>query len=121
MASENAQRFSERVKDTLENDPNVSFHGCYRNDQLIGMMRWHDLSMNVHGTQMLTGGIGMVAVDLLHKKEKVAKTMLEGFIGSYRERGVSLVSLYPFRVDFYKQMGFGVGTKPGDLPSLIWG
>ncbi|MGG4494037.1 GNAT family N-acetyltransferase [Brevibacillus reuszeri] len=123
LASENAQRFSERVKDTLENDPNVSFHGCYRNDQLIGMMRWHDLSMNVHGTQMLTGGIGMVAVDLLHKKEKVAKTMLEGFIGSYRERGVSLVSLYPFRVDFYKQMGFGVGTKihqyrikPSSLP-----
>ncbi|MFP3389427.1 enhanced intracellular survival protein Eis [Brevibacillus sp. SIMBA_040] len=123
LASENAQRFSERVKDTLENDPNVSFHGCYRNDQLIGIMKWHDLSMNVHGTQMLTGGIGMVAVDLLHKKEKVAKTMLEGFLGSYRERGVSLVSLYPFRVDFYKQMGFGVGTKinqyrikPSSLP-----
>ena len=123
LASENAQRFSERVRDTLENDPNVSFHGCYRNDQLIGIMKWHDLSMNVHGTQMLTGGIGMVAVDLLHKKEKVAKTMLEGFLGSYRERGVSLVSLYPFRVDFYKQMGFGVGTKinqyrikPSSLP-----
>ncbi|MGG1661925.1 GNAT family N-acetyltransferase [Brevibacillus sp. NRS-1366] len=123
LGPENSQRFSERVKDTLENDPNVSFHGCYRDERLIGIMKWHDFSMNVHGTQMLTGGIGMVAVDLLHKKERVAKSMLKGFLESYRERGICLVSLYPFRVDFYKQMGFGMGTKinqyrikPSSLP-----
>lgn len=123
LVPENRQRFSERVADTLENDPNVSFHGCYREERLVGVMKWHDFSMNVHGTQMLTGGIGMVAVDLLHKKERVAKSMLLGFLESYRERGVCLVSLYPFRVDFYKQMGFGVGTKvnqyrikPSSLP-----
>jgi predicted acetyltransferase len=123
LAPDSRQRFTDRVKDTLENDPHASFHGCYREGKLIGVMKWHDFRMNVHGTQMLTGGIGMVAVDLLHKKEKVAKSMLKNFLGMYRERGISLVSLYPFRIDFYKQMGFGVGTKinqyrikPSSLP-----
>ncbi|MFS0555124.1 enhanced intracellular survival protein Eis [Brevibacillus sp. 179-C9.3 HS] len=123
LGAESRQRFAERVKETIENDPNVSYHGCYRDGRLVGIMKWYDFPMNVLGTPLLTGGIGMVAVDLLHKKEKVAKSMLQGFLSSYRERGISLVSLYPFRVDFYKQMGFGVGTKvnqykfkPSSLP-----
>lgn len=123
LAPDGRQRFTERVKETMESDPHATFHGCFRDGQLIGVMKWHDLPMNVHGTQMLTCGIGMVAVDLLHKKEKVAKSMLQSFLATYRDRGISLVSLYPFRVDFYKQMGFGVGTKinqyrikPASLP-----
>jgi predicted acetyltransferase len=108
---ESRQRYAERVKDTLQHDPYVSFHGSYQDDKLVGIMRWHDYFMNVHGTKMLTGGIGMVAVDLLHKKEGVAKEMLLHFLNAYRDRGICLVSLYPFRVDFYKQMGFGVSTK----------
>lgn len=123
LAPENQKRFTERVRDTLENDQNASFHGLFREQRLVGVMKWHDLPMNVHGVPLLTGGIGTVAVDLLHKKEKVAKAMLRGFLTTYRERGVSLVSLYPFRVDFYKKMGFGVGTKinqyrikPASLP-----
>lgn len=49
--------------------------------------------------------------DLLHKKERIAKEMLSIFLQHYRERGASITMLYPFRVDFYKQMGFGLGTK----------
>ncbi|MGG4441419.1 GNAT family N-acetyltransferase [Brevibacillus fortis] len=123
LGAESRQRFAERVKETIENDPHVSYHGCYRDGRLVGIMKWYDFLMNVHGTPLLTGGIGMVAVDLLHKKEKVAMSMLRGFLSSYRERGLALVSLYPFRVDFYKQMGFGIGTKvhqykfkPSSLP-----
>ncbi|WDV96871.1 GNAT family N-acetyltransferase [Brevibacillus parabrevis] len=123
LGTEGRQQFAERVKSTLENDPNVSYHGCYRDGQLVGIMKWYDFSMYVYGQSVLTGGIGTVAVDLLHKKEKVAKTMLHGFLAAYRERGIPLVSLYPFRVDFYKQMGFGTGSKihqykfkPASLP-----
>ncbi len=123
LAPDNQKRFYDRVRDTLENDQIASFHGLFRDERLVGVMKWYDLPMNVHGVPLLTGGIGTVAVDLLHKKEKVAMAMLRGFLTTYRERGVSLVSLYPFRVDFYKKMGFGVGTKihqyrikPSSLP-----
>lgn len=123
LSPENGKRFEARVRETLENDQTASFHGLFRDGRLIGVMKWYDFSMNVRGSMMLTGGIGSVAVDLLHKKEKAAKAMLQGFLATYRERGISLVSLYPFRVDFYRKMGFGAGTKvhqyqilPASLP-----
>lgn len=112
------ERWIERVREGIEQDPTSSIQGCFRDGQLVGVMKWRDFQMNVHGRQLLTGGIGTVAVDLLHKKEKVAKGMMTRFLQAYRERGVSLVSLYPFRVDFYRQMGFGVGTKMNEYRAL---
>ena len=44
-------------------------------------------------------------------KEHVAKEMMTYFLRHYRERGVPIAILYPFRPDFYKKMGFGYGTK----------
>jgi predicted acetyltransferase len=55
--------------------------------------------------------VGQVAVDLLHKKERVAKEMITFFARHYLERGASMLLLYPFRPDFYKKMGFGFGAK----------
>jgi predicted acetyltransferase len=64
-----------------------------------------------------------LAVDLLHKKEKIALELMKFFLDHYLKKGVCLAALYPFRPDFYRQMGFGYGTKlcryrfrPGDLP-----
>jgi predicted acetyltransferase len=37
--------------------------------------------------------------------------MMLYFLRHYREQGAPLVALYPFRPDFYRQMGFGYGTK----------
>ncbi|MED1743074.1 MULTISPECIES: GNAT family N-acetyltransferase [Brevibacillus] len=118
------ERWINRIRESMQEDPGVSFVGCFRDNRMVGVMKWFDFHMNVHGKRLLTGGIGTVAVDLLHKKEKIAKSMLLHFLRAYRDRGVSLVSLYPFRVDFYKQMGFGAGTKmneyrvsPLDLPA----
>ena len=45
--------------------------GLFEDGQMRGIMRWYDFTMNFFGAQTLVGGIGGVAVDLLHKKEKV--------------------------------------------------
>jgi len=74
-------------------------------------MKLYDFTMNVRGAQLPTGGVGMVAVDLLHKKQRVAFDLIHYFLRHYRERGATLAELYPFRPDFYKQMGFGYGAK----------
>jgi predicted acetyltransferase len=50
-------------------------------------------------------------VDLAHKKEHVAKEMMIYALRHFRDREVPLVALYPFRPDFYRNMGFGYGTK----------
>ncbi|GAB4216514.1 MAG: hypothetical protein OHK0022_57740 [Roseiflexaceae bacterium] len=117
------QAYIDRLSETQRNVPHVQLYGCYRDDVLVGGMRFFDFTMTMFETPLLVGGVGMVAVDLLHKKEHIAKDMIAAFLQHYRSRGATLTALYPFRTDFYRQMGFGYGSKmhryvlrPSQLP-----
>lgn len=87
------------------------YYGVYRDGELQGGMELYDFRMNLAGTIVDAGGIGSVAVDLVHKKEHIAKELLEGFLTHYRNKGVSMAILYAFRTDFYARMGFGQGPQ----------
>jgi predicted acetyltransferase len=120
--AEERQKLVERWQGQLA-DATTSFHGAFRDGKLLGGMKHYDFQMTIFGAQVPTGGVGLVAVDLHRKKERVAYGLIQYFLHHYRERGAPLVELYPFRPDFYQQMGFGYGTKqsqyhvlPGDLP-----
>lgn len=105
------QRFIERLTDAQENVPVLHLYGLYRDGSLVGGMRLHDFRLNMLGVEIPVGGVGMVAVDLLHKKEHVAKELITFFLEHYRRQGTLLALLYPFRPDFYYAMGFGYSTK----------
>ncbi len=92
-------------------DPNRGLCGLYRDGQLIGGMILLDFDMTFGKERLQAGGVGRVAVDLMHKKDKVARDMMLAFMDNFRAKGVPLLLLYPFRPDFYKDMGFGYGTK----------
>jgi predicted acetyltransferase len=92
-------------------DPSVRLYGAFREGLLQGGMQLYDFSMTMGTIQVPVGGVGMVAVDLMHKKEHVARDLMAFFLNHYRARGMPLALLYPFRPDFYKQMGFGYGNK----------
>lgn len=107
-AAELADRLAKGVG---KDDPPATLYGLFRGGALLGGMRLHDFTMFYHGIAVPLGGVGLVAVDLLHKKEHVAKELLSFYLRHYRERGAPLAALYPFRPDFYRDMGFGYGTK----------
>lgn len=109
--ADNKKAFKERMQKAQASESGTQIYGAYHEDQLIGAMRLHDFQMNLYGKSLLVGGVGMVAVDLLHKKEKVAKDLVTYYLHHYLDRGATLALLYPFRTDFYKKMGFGMGTK----------
>lgn len=120
---EERQRFKTQLI-SQDADPTIDLYGLWRDGDLQGGMILYDFTMTLYETPVLAGGVGMVAVDLLHKKEKIARDLVVAFLRRYRERGASLALLYPFRPDFYKAMGFGFGTKmngyrirPGALPN----
>ncbi len=92
-------------------DPRISLYGLYRDNKLLGGLRLFDYRMNLFGTKVLAGGGGCLAVSLLHKKERVAKELMEFYFRHYRDKGAPLAVLWPFRPDFYKQMGCGLGAK----------
>jgi len=86
------------------------FWGGFIGTQQVSVFVTNNFTLNYRGKFISAGGIGMVAVDLLHKKEKICKEMIEFYENYYLERGTSLLVLYPFRPDFYHKMGFGFGS-----------
>lgn len=121
FSAEDRQGYKERL--IKSQTTTTRTYGAWRDDQLVGGMRLFDFTMRLFETTIPVGGVGLVAVDLLHKKDKVAKDLISYFVRHYHERKTPIVSLYAFRHDFYKQMGFGYGTKlnlyrirPGNLP-----
>jgi predicted acetyltransferase len=110
VTMEEQSRLMERLR-KVRQEPVVHFFGVWEDDQMVGVMRFYDFTMKLHNTRTLVGGTGGVAVDLRHKKEHIAAEIIHFFIDYYQEKGTCLVALYPFRPDFYRQMGFGYGTK----------
>ncbi|HDQ71737.1 MAG TPA: GNAT family N-acetyltransferase [Chloroflexi bacterium] len=109
-AEEKAQ-LKQRMLKAHEELPGVRFHGLFRDGELLGGARFYDFQMNFLQVRMPAGGGGEMGVDLLHKKEHVAKEIVLYMLRRYRERGVPLTIIYPFRPDFYRKMGFGCVTK----------
>jgi predicted acetyltransferase len=103
-------QFRERML-AIHDDPHRAIYGLYRQGKLLGSMIIYDFEMNFQSHFIPAGGVGLVAVDLVHKKEKVAKEMIEFFVAHYLDRGAAMTLLYPFRPDFYRRMGYGYGTK----------
>jgi predicted acetyltransferase len=101
---------AERIRQRID-APSVRWYGLFQGGTLLGGMRLHDFQMTCFETPLLVGGVGMVAVDLAHKKEHVARDLIAFYLRHYRERGAPLAILYPFRPDFYHAMGFGYGPK----------
>jgi predicted acetyltransferase len=111
VSEEDRERFRERALHLHEEDPTISFYGLFRDGQMLGLMCLYDFAMNFLGTRIPVAGVGQVAVDLLHKKEHVAKEMMEHSLRLYRARGRPFLTLYSFRPDFYRSMGWGHGPK----------
>jgi len=100
-----------RFKSIQDEIPTIDFYGLYRDNELLAVLRMHDFSMNLRGARIPIGGLGGVAVDLLHKKERVAKSLVELYEKHFLERDYPMTILYPFRPDFYYKMGYGYGAQ----------
>ena len=112
-----------RMQEQQAKKADIQYYGYYRDKKLLGAMRIHSFKINIHGVEMASGGVGNVCVDLTHKKEHIAKEMMEYCHEYFMEKGAPILLLWPFRHDFYKKMGYGYSRKynkymyrPDDLP-----
>ncbi|MFX0087478.1 MAG: enhanced intracellular survival protein Eis [Candidatus Hodarchaeota archaeon] len=111
MSKEKREQLIESLKNKNNTYPEENYYGYFRDDKLHGTMIFYDFKMRIFSTITTVGGLGDVSVDLLTKKEHIAKEMMEYFHNHYRERKIPLTLLYPFRPDFYAKMGYGFGKK----------
>ncbi|UOR12824.1 GNAT family N-acetyltransferase [Halobacillus amylolyticus] len=99
------------LENHIEETTKENLYGVFKDKNLLAGMRTFDFEMNYSSTPIRVGGVGMLAVDMLHKKEKNAYQLLQYFLNLNSDAKVNLVMLNPFKVSFYKKMGFGIGTK----------
>lgn len=76
-----------------QDDPAVEYFGLFREDKLITGMRIHYYDMNLHSKKVVIGGVGLVAVDLLHKKEQAAKVLIDQFLQMFRDINISILQI----------------------------
>lgn len=125
QTEEKKKEYMERLNREQKEQNGIQFYGCFNEKQeLVGIYRRSDFECNINGQFQRLFGIGMVAVHILHKKEKVAFELLNHFHEEARKEKVALVALYPFSSSFYRKMGYGYGPlkyefkiKPGALNS----
>lgn len=74
---------------------------------LVGSLMMMDFSFNVRGVMMPMGAPAYVSTNFLHKKEKIACTLLKVLMGYNAETGTLMSCLHPFNPAFYGNMGYG--------------
>ncbi|MDO5037713.1 MAG: GNAT family N-acetyltransferase [Tissierellia bacterium] len=111
LSPEGVQAYFEEVGALMKADDKVHFYGLFEAGKLAGVMRVFDFDMNLFGRIETVTGLGFLAVDLAHKKEKMARDLVQFFEEDSLKRDHPLGCLLPFRPDFYKTMGYGFGTK----------
>ncbi len=111
FSTEGIEKYKKTALEIMKNDPIVTFYGMFENDKLVAVMRLFDFQMNFFGKIIPVSGLGFLGVHLMHKKQKIARALVEFYEEHYRSRGVNFGLLLPFRPDFYKKMGYGLGTK----------
>lgn len=101
--------FENRIQDSFEQSPR-QWYGLFEDGKLLGSMVLYDFTLNYYGQDISARGIGFVAVEFLHKKQKVCRDMLHWYLTAAHQQKYPVAILYAFRPDFYRQMGFGYGT-----------
>jgi GNAT superfamily N-acetyltransferase len=103
--------YAERMPQAMRDDEPVWVIAIAERDgMLVGAMRLYDYQMNVRGRDAFTGGVGAVAVAATHKRQGIARALIAWYLDHYRARGAVFGALHPFRLDFYRALGFGYGT-----------
>ncbi|KAJ3006841.1 UNVERIFIED_CONTAM: hypothetical protein HDU68_003857 [Siphonaria sp. JEL0065] len=84
--------------------------GGFDGEALVAHYVVRTFGVSLFGQVHKMGGLSFVAVDVLRKKQGVAKALVSNYLASCFDNNQFLAALYPFRPDFYLKMGFGLST-----------
>lgn len=120
IGDEGRDKYRPRILFSMQNDKNIHFYGLFEDGKLIANMKLIDFSMNAFGEMQKAVGLMALGVHPLHKKKGAARDMVRFFEKYTKETGAIVSMLLPFRMDFYRKMGYGYGSKLDEytLPTL---
>lgn len=114
------ERYYERNLRSLREFERVNFFGCFEGDLLVATMKLIDFDINLFGQMKKATGLMALAVHPMYKRRGIAREMVRFFEQYTVKSGAAISLLLPFRIDFYKRLGFGCGSKLEEyhLPTL---
>lgn len=117
---EGRDKYRPRFLHSMAEDKNIHFYGLFEDDKLIAQMKLIDFQMNAFGKMQKATGLMALGVHPMHKKKGAAKDMVKFFEQYTEESGAIVSMLLPFRMDFYRKMGYGYGSKMDEylLPTV---
>jgi predicted acetyltransferase len=79
--------------------------------RVVAALQLHPLRQWVGGELLPCAGVGTVAVSPAHRRRKVGGALVTAALQAAVERGDVVSALYPFRVAFYQQLGYGQASE----------
>lgn len=104
-------KYRKKVSIEITENKEVELLGLFEDDRMIAFMKIVNFSMNIYGRMQHVCGLMSLAVHPLHKKKGVAFEMVTHFEDYASDHGAQVTVLLPFRIDFYRNMGYGYGAK----------
>ena len=111
LSDEGIAGYRNKYLNSMKNDENITFVGLFEKGEFIALMKLIDFSMNAFGQMRPAVGLMSLAVHPMHKKKGAGLDMVRFFEKYTKETGAAVAMLLPFRIDFYRSMGYGYGTK----------
>ena len=111
IGEEGRKIYTQRNLQSLTEYDHVNFFGLFEDGTLIAIMKLIDFSINLFGKMQPATGLMSLAVHPLHKRKGAALDMVRFFEDYTRQSGGLVAMLLPFRMDFYRKMGYGFGAK----------
>jgi len=79
--------------------------------ELCGTCKLYEPAAWVRGERTTIGGLGAVAVPPERRGRGHARAVCRGALETYRDRGIGLVTLWPFATSFYRQFGWETANE----------
>lgn len=108
---EGRNKYRPRFLRSMAEDSHIHFYGLFEDNRLIAQMKLIDFDMNAFGQMKKATGLMALGVHPMYKKKGAARDMVKFFENYTEESGAIVSMLLPFRMDFYRNMGYGYGSK----------
>ena len=119
LSEECYEKYYRRNLQSMTEFEDVSFFGLFEYEEdadgseetLIATMKLIAFDMNLYGEMRPAVGLMALGVHPMHKRKGAARDMVRFFEEYTVKSGGCVSMLLPFRMDFYKKLGYGCGTK----------
>lgn len=111
LSDESIAGYRNKYLNSMQNDENITFVGLFEEGEFIALMKLIDFSMNIFGKMGHAAGLMSLAVSPMHKKKGAGLDMVRFFEKYTKETKATVAMLLPFRIDFYRNMGYGYGGR----------